>query len=586
MEVTQSNFNSVLIEVQTAINNCTFLSIDCELTGLKTAVNSVNAFDSPKQYYEKIIKDCREFLVIQYGITLFRFDNDADCFKHKSYNFYTFRRPINKFIQDQRFLCQTSSVDFLIGNGFDFNKLFKDGIPYLNNVEEEKCRVTLEEQKRKKMEFLNSNFSGNNDIIPIPDEHKEFINKIIKTLEEFLQSEEPEIQLPKCNAFLRRLIYQTNTEKFHDKIQLETRTVEKDRILVASKLKSREERDEVEQKKFQKLFAQMENFIGFSKVIRMIIESGKLIVGHNLMLDFLHTIDKFLTPLPNDYLEFKECASSLFPNVLDTKYMSSNEPFKEIVSSTVLGQLLESLSGKPFDIPKYEQEEGGQGYVLNDNKEHEAGYDSFITGLCFLSMWKYIGSQKNWSNSDMFGKAGLRLLQPYTNKIFLMLLTDGQYLNLSGPDLNPSRDHVFYLTFPKEWTTNNIVQLFSPFGNVYVAWLTDSSAYVGLFKRDQAAVALKTLSQSDTYSIMTYAKRQALLTGQRAILPSPVKRRVSNEGPPQTKRRKTDSFNGSTSSSKRLIEPIEEEEQSEEETDDGKGETSKVKTFAECGTWD
>lgn len=40
---------------------------------------------------------------------------------------------------------------------------------------------------------------------------------------------------------------------------------------------------------------------------------GKLVVGHNLLLDLLHTIDKFLTPLPNDYLDFKECAVSLFP---------------------------------------------------------------------------------------------------------------------------------------------------------------------------------------------------------------------------------------------------------------------------------
>lgn len=30
-------------------------------------------------------------------------------------------------------------------------------------------------------------------------------------------------------------------------------------------------------------------------------------------------------------------------------------------------------------------------YSLNDGKEHEAGYDAYITGLSFLSMWKYLG---------------------------------------------------------------------------------------------------------------------------------------------------------------------------------------------------
>lgn len=40
-----------------------------------------------------------------------------------------------------------------------------------------------------------------------------------------------------------------------------------------------------------------------------------------------------------------------------------------------------------------EIEEGGQGYSVTDTKEHEAGYDSFITGLSFLAMWKYLGKQ-------------------------------------------------------------------------------------------------------------------------------------------------------------------------------------------------
>lgn len=44
-----------------------------------------------------------------------------------------------------------------------------------------------------------------------------------------------------------------------------------------------------------------------------------------------------------------------------------------------------------------------------------------------------------------------------------------------------------------------------------VAWIDDQSAYVGLHKPEQMAVALKTLSQSDTYKIMTYSKRQDML---------------------------------------------------------------------------
>lgn len=67
---------------------------------------------------------------------------------------------------------------------------------------------------------------------------------------------------------------------------------------------------------------------------------------------------------------------------------------------------------------------------------------------------------------------------------------------------------------------------------MYVAWIDDRSAYVALQKRDQTALALSTLSQSDTYTVMPYAKRQAQL-GDRMVLPSsphPARRKRSGEG--------------------------------------------------------
>lgn len=86
---------------------------------------------------------------------------------------------MKKFLEDQRFLCQTSSIDFLINEGFDFNKLFKEGISYLNNVEEESYRANLEEAQRKMKESSVSRTNSNHDIIPIPDEHRDFIEEVV-----------------------------------------------------------------------------------------------------------------------------------------------------------------------------------------------------------------------------------------------------------------------------------------------------------------------------------------------------------------------------------------------------------------------
>lgn len=50
-------------------------------------------------------------------------------------------------------------------------------------------------------------------------------------------------------------------------------------------------------------------------------------------------------------------------------------------------------------------------------------------------------------------------------------------------------------------------------GNVHVSWINDQSAYIALQKEGQTAVALRTLSQSETYTVTSYANRQAQLDG-------------------------------------------------------------------------
>lgn len=93
-------------------------------------------------------------------------------------------------------------------------------------------------------------------------------------IEMFLDSNETELQLPKCNSFLRRLVYQTKTEKFSDKITLETRQLEnKDRILFVRRLKTREEEEEIEKQKYEEQIRELEDFVGFTKVLQMIVTS-------------------------------------------------------------------------------------------------------------------------------------------------------------------------------------------------------------------------------------------------------------------------------------------------------------------------
>ena len=68
-----------------------------------------------------------------------------------------------------------------------------------------------------------------------------------------------------------------------------------------------------------------------------------------------------------------------------------------------------------------------------------------------------------------------------------MRIQDIPYMNLGGADLEPSRDHVFHLRFPKEWKTYDLKQLFQErFGDVQVAWIDDTQAFVALREKEQA----------------------------------------------------------------------------------------------------
>ncbi|KAL3272701.1 hypothetical protein HHI36_014165 [Cryptolaemus montrouzieri] len=504
MEVTKENFESVLPNIKKSIEEATFLTIDCELTGLNTKYS------------------------------------------------------------DQRFLCQSSSIDFLISQGFDFNKLFKEGIPYLNLEEETKYQENIEE--RNKPVTSSSYSNSNSDKIAIPPEDKPFIDDIIKTVKTYLKySDQESIQLPKCNPFLRKLIYQTIGEVFGSEVCVETKQLEnKDRVMYVSRVKSEEELEAKAKQKFDEESKILDESVGFTKVLREVVNSGKLVVGHNMMLDLLHTVDKFLTPLPEDYHEFKDCAHALFNNILDTKFMSSSETFKDTINSTVLGHLYDSIRQDPFVIPDLEIESGCESYSLDAKKDHEAAFDAFITGVSFLAMWNYLGRENNLSPDETF--SDFNLLRPYMNKIYLMRLQDNQYIHLGGVDPNPSRDHVFHVSFPKEWKVNDIQQFFSPFGNVFISWINDSSAFVGLYKRDQATLAYTTLCDDETCVVTPFAKFQ------NEDSPTSANRRGSHGSPNICKKRRITTSSSKDSLSEKVLEK--------------KTKRKVPKTFSESDLWE
>jgi poly(A)-specific ribonuclease len=219
-----------------------------------------------------------------------------------------------------------------------------------------------------------------------------------------------------------------------------------------------------------------------------------------MLTDTMQILRQFFSPLPESFEDFRSMTNALFPNILDTKYMASLTPLKELINNTTLGDMDKILDKEPF--PKLTLENCA--YSTNDEKLHEAGYDAFLTGYCYLRMLNYLVS---------FNSSRQNLVEYYSNKIFLMKCFDITFIDLKNKQDDPKRDNVFYVEFPPTWETQNLHDLFSSFGTVFIGWIDDSSAFVALQNQEnikKAAGQLIGLSGRDyrVYFYSTYQKNK------------------------------------------------------------------------------
>ncbi|KAI1233828.1 hypothetical protein IHE44_0004276 [Lamprotornis superbus] len=425
-----------------------------------------NGFDTPEERYQKLKKHSMDFLLFQFGLCTFKYDDTEEKYIMKSFNFYIFPKPFNRNSPDVKFVCQSSSIDFLANQGFDFNKVFRNGIPYLNQEEERQLREQYDEKRSQANGAGSLSYISPNSTkcpVTIPEDQKKFVEKVVEQIEDLLKNEESEsLELEPCTGYPKGIHVET------------LESDKKERYIVITKV-DEEERKRREQQKQAKEQEELNDAVGFSRVVHAIANSGKLVIGHNMLLDVMHTIHQFYCPLPD-----------------------------EIINNTSLAELEKRLKEVPFSPPKVESAEGFPSYDTASEQLHEAGYDAYITGLCFISMANFLGSFLSPPKNHVSARS--KLIEPFFNKLFLMRVMDIPYLNLEGPDLQPKRDHVLHVTFPKEWKTSDLYQLFSAFGNIQVSWIDDTSAFVSLSQPEQVQIAVNTSRYAESYRIQTYAE--------------------------------------------------------------------------------
>ncbi|RZF45247.1 hypothetical protein LSTR_LSTR010391 [Laodelphax striatellus] len=504
MEVTRENFKTLLPTIKADIDEAEFFAIDGEFTGLTINGIAITPFDTPAEYYKKLKDGAMDFLFFQFGLAAFKFDEAAKKYNHKAYNFYLFPRPDlrTKKVADSRFLCQTSCIDFLAEYLLDFNKVFKQGISYLNSPDEKKALDLLEERKEN---MLNSE-KETEDEITVPSDLELCVENACSQVEDFIKSEaeEKEIILLKNNSFLKKLVYQQVSKRFSED-GIELITINK--ALIARKNYSKEQKEKDILEKFEAEKKEIQDVVGFTLVIRQLAQSGKLIIGHNFLIDLCHILNQFFSPLPEEYNEFKSMLHDIFPRLLDTKYMCHSEPFTNLLPTSTLAQLLPVICKSPFKLPEVGCIDKDYGYSTSSNKNHEAGFDAYITGLLFITFAHYLGT-KFTKESDDVPLTKMNVLNRFINRLHLMKVND-TYIDICGNDPDVSRDHVFYVTFPSIWRFKQIADLFRPVGNIVVSWIDETSAWVALSKPDMAPdMVYVDTSEYDDVTILSYEQRR------------------------------------------------------------------------------
>ncbi|KAI8803206.1 ribonuclease H-like domain-containing protein [Cladochytrium replicatum] len=463
MEVLKDNFEGLLPAIQEAINGCDLIAIDTELTGLHPdAKQQLDYFDTHQERYTKVRESARKFLIVQLGVCPFTWDAQTQKYIARPFNFYLFPSVgTSRNVPDKSFLCQASSLEFLFSHGFDFNKWIGKGIPYMNRKDEENARIRIENQ---------ANIVR--DDIPIDDKNRPFIEDFKEKVTNWMQnSADRTLFVQAGNGYLRRLVHQEIRKMYNGFVATDGNSngVELTRLTEEEKRERAGDKGAQSQKDLSAV-------VGLRKVFDMIGASKKPICGHNMLLDVCQIFQQFYGELPERYEDFKRIVHTEWPCVFDTKKLSmATTQLQSLITSSVLADLFGRVKLGPFMFPNFELHAEFREYEENTSRFHEAGFDSYCTGVAFLRMaglaTQAISSRRlDFSNPT---------ISDYENKLYLMR-SDIPFFNLGGHETMVPRSDVYYIyDFPNKWRTNDILEnLQKLVGPLQVRWIDSTSCFV------------------------------------------------------------------------------------------------------------
>lgn len=424
MDIDKVSFYPLLLDILSDISEAHCVAIDLELSGVcsKDSWGKESGKPTLQERYLETKEAAERYQILQIGLTCI--DQDAETGKYtlKPYNFDLCPIINERGLDVERiFSFQSGAAEFLLKVGFDMNRPFSMGVPYLSRDEAKEARDKYARRQDK---------SAMADILIKPTEVESlaFLERVRGEIKAWIQSNsgsyvniapvshaagadrDGELSTEELSRFEKRLVHQLVRAEFPELVSISKKGFiqvvpldqeREDRIAAHRKVEMEERVNR--QKGFrwiiealhganisninlrecardcvtgEQIFADMNDFKAqFSRAQWLLRNKPKVIIGHNCFLDMVYIYRTFIGTLPDTVEEFQTKLHKLWPVIVDTKYMSTHN-CGDISPASSLEQIASQLSAQ--QKPVLDTHENHTKYK-NVEAFHEAGYDSFLT---------------------------------------------------------------------------------------------------------------------------------------------------------------------------------------------------------------
>ena len=402
MDVTKSNFLSVLSKFESYLKKSEFVAIDEEMTGMRLKNVSDSCFDALRDSYANKRQIASSFGIIQVGVCLFE-KNDAGPYTVRPFNFYCFPSSDSYArIQNDPLVLEPDGISFLRRHNMDFQKWVYEGVGYCTKEQEDTYRAHL-------AEF----YKGTPTNVELAGEDLETASSIINFITEWLgkKSNVKEAILPHGEHRIAQKYVKAKLPEIAPGYEITFRG--KQSILAPSQDNDKEKIME----------ERLLNFSGFREIFKLLVKHQKPIVGHNMLMDLFFLIRSVDCTIPESVEDFQKYLENNFPSIWDTKVLSSKSELVESkFKSTSLQNIFDHYTENPAYLGKEEPDTkrsrssilddryfecmefplGFERYatILRKRKQnsapksalaHEAAYDALCTGFIFLQLKADLG---------------------------------------------------------------------------------------------------------------------------------------------------------------------------------------------------